>query len=101
MRRRARSRCGACGARRALATIAGGDAPRALGHVLDDPFWRVRYAAIQALATLPPEQALFDVPRSERSDAAVAFLRAIRSGERAVDVPERADAEDADDGDAR
>lgn len=68
-------------------TRAGTDTPAreaaaALLDALDDPFWRVRYAAIQALAELPaaPPLASSREPTSARQAAALAYLDAIRGG---------------------
>jgi len=84
---------------RALAAIAQERAIALLGDVLDDPFWRVRYAAIQALAAWPSCESSIDQPGSARRRAAIAFLRSIWRGERAVDLtptePERVGGVDA------
>jgi aryl-alcohol dehydrogenase-like predicted oxidoreductase len=63
--------------------VDGGGAFDALFDALDDPFWRVRYAAIQALAARPDARAP-DRAVSAREAAARAYLEAARRGERAV-----------------
>lgn len=73
---------------RAIGRIGGERAAFVLFEALDDPFWRVRYAAIQALAARPEAQAKRDA-RSAREAAARAYLEAVRLGERSADADAR------------
>ncbi len=84
---------------RAIASVAGESAIPELVGVLSDPFWRVRYAAIQALVAWPQCEAVLGSAQTAQQTLAVAFLRSIWRGERVVDLsvaePERVQGVDA------
>ncbi len=67
---------------RAIADVAAAPSPAALGDLieaLDDPFWRVRHAAVQVLARWP--DAVVPGGGSARRRAAVAYLERVRRGD--------------------
>jgi diketogulonate reductase-like aldo/keto reductase/HEAT repeat protein len=84
---------------RALADVAGRAGEGALGVLgaaLDDPFWRVRYAAVQVLARWP--EAPIPAEGSPRRRAAVAYLERVRRGDQgALDALPEPPLVDADD----
>ena len=79
---------------RAIANVGGEEAIDVLVEVLDDPFWRVRYAAIQALRDRPAiarDLAIQNAPRTARRDAALAL-----PGERDAESTKDATSKNAD-----
>ncbi len=70
---------------RALADAVDERAIPALSDALDNPFWRVRYAAVQVLARWPHAE-LGAEPASPRRRAARAYLESVWSGALALDA---------------